>query len=72
MFKGSLVALITPFKDGSIDKKSLKRLIDFHVENGTDAVVVAGTTGESATLTFSEHDRNGNTPMPAPYSITNI
>jgi len=56
MFKGSLVALITPFKDGSIDKKSLKRLIDFHVENGTDAVVVAGTTGESATLTFSEHE----------------
>ncbi|RMD45170.1 MAG: 4-hydroxy-tetrahydrodipicolinate synthase [Aquificota bacterium] len=56
MFKGSLVALITPFKDGSIDKKSLKRLIDFHVENGTDAVVVAGTTGESATLTFAEHE----------------
>ncbi len=56
MFKGSLVALITPFKDGSIDRKSLKRLIDFHVENGTDALVVAGTTGESATLTFSEHE----------------
>ncbi len=56
MFKGSLVALITPFKDGAIDKKSLKRLIDFHVENGTDALVVAGTTGESATLTFSEHE----------------
>ncbi len=56
MFKGSLVALITPFKDGSIDKKSLKKLIDFHVENGTDAIVVAGTTGESATLTFSEHE----------------
>ncbi len=56
MFKGSLVALITPFKDGSIDRNSLKRLIDFHVENGTDALVVAGTTGESATLTFSEHE----------------
>ncbi|NPA53218.1 MAG: 4-hydroxy-tetrahydrodipicolinate synthase [Aquificae bacterium] len=56
MFKGSLVALITPFKDGSIDRNSLKRLIDFHVENGTDAIVVAGTTGESATLTFSEHE----------------
>ena len=56
MFKGSLVALITPFKDGNIDKVSLKRLIDFHVENGTDAIVVAGTTGESATLTFSEHE----------------
>ncbi len=56
MFKGSLVALITPFKDGNIDKVSLKRLIDFHVKNGTDAIVVAGTTGESATLTFSEHE----------------
>ncbi len=56
MFKGSLVALITPFKEGNIDRESLKRLIDFHVENGTDAIVVAGTTGESATLTFSEHE----------------
>ena len=56
MFTGSLVALITPFKDGNIDRNSLKRLIDFHVENGTDAIVVAGTTGESATLTFSEHE----------------
>jgi len=56
MFKGSIVALITPFKDGSIDRKSLKNLIDFHVENGTDAIVVAGTTGESATLTFPEHE----------------
>ena len=56
MFKGSIVALITPFKDGKLDEKSLKRLIDFHVENGTDAILVAGTTGESATLTFSEHE----------------
>ncbi|MBK3333168.1 4-hydroxy-tetrahydrodipicolinate synthase [Persephonella atlantica] len=56
MFKGSIVALITPFKNGSIDRKSLKNLIDFHVENGTDAIVVAGTTGESATLTFPEHE----------------
>jgi len=56
MFKGSIVALITPFKDGTIDRQSLKKLIDFHVENGTDAVLVAGTTGESATLTFSEHE----------------
>jgi len=56
MFKGAIVALITPFKDGSIDRKSLKSLIDFHVENGTDAIVVAGTTGESATLTFPEHE----------------
>ncbi|RUM58466.1 MAG: 4-hydroxy-tetrahydrodipicolinate synthase [Persephonella sp.] len=56
MFKGSIVALITPFKDGEIDRKSLKRLIEFHIENGTDAILVAGTTGESATLTFSEHE----------------
>jgi len=56
MFKGSVVALITPFKNGSIDRKSLKALIDFHVKNGTDAVLVAGTTGESATLTFPEHE----------------
>ncbi|HHG74649.1 MAG TPA: 4-hydroxy-tetrahydrodipicolinate synthase [Persephonella sp.] len=56
MFKGSIVALITPFKNGSIDRKSLKNLIDFHVEKGTDAIVVAGTTGESATLTFPEHE----------------
>ncbi len=56
MLKGSLVALITPFKNGQIDRESLKNLIDFHVENGTDALVVAGTTGESATLTYTEHE----------------
>jgi len=56
MFTGSIVALITPFKDGEIDRKSLKRLIEFHIENGTDAILIAGTTGESATLTFSEHE----------------
>lgn len=56
MFKGSLVALITPF-DGSnrVDYRSLKRLIDFHVEAGSDGLVIAGTTGESATLSRSEH-----------------
>jgi 4-hydroxy-tetrahydrodipicolinate synthase len=51
-----MVALITPFKNGELDKKSLKDLIDFHVENDTDAIVVAGTTGESATLTYTEHE----------------
>ena len=56
MFKGSLVALVTPF-DGSnrVDYRSLKRLIDFHVEAGSDGLVIAGTTGESATLSRSEH-----------------
>ncbi len=57
MFKGSMVALITPFKNGELDKKSLKNLIDFHIENDTDAIVVAGTTGESATLTYTEHEK---------------
>jgi len=56
VFSGSLIALITPF-DGNnrVDYESLKRLIDFHVEQGSDGLVVAGTTGESATLMHSEH-----------------
>jgi 4-hydroxy-tetrahydrodipicolinate synthase len=56
MFYGSVVALITPFKDGKLDRQGLKRLIEFHIENGTDAIVVAGTTGESPTLTYEEHE----------------
>ena len=56
MFKGSLVALVTPFDSNNrVDYASLKRLIDFHVEQGTDGLVIAGTTGESATLERSEH-----------------
>jgi len=56
VFKGSLVALVTPFDDNNrVDYASLKRLIDFHVEQGTDGLVIAGTTGESATLSRSEH-----------------
>jgi len=56
VFKGSLVALVTPFDDKNrVDYASLKRLIDFHVSKGTDGLVVAGTTGESATLSRSEH-----------------
>lgn len=56
MFKGSLVALVTPF-DGNnrVDYASLNRLIDFHVDRGTDGLVIAGTTGESATIKRSEH-----------------
>ena len=56
MFQGSLVALVTPF-DGNnrVDFTSLKRLIEFHVDQGTDGLVIAGTTGESATLRRSEH-----------------
>ena len=56
MFKGSLVALVTPFDENNrVDYAGLKRLIDFHVEQGTDGLVIAGTTGESATLSRSEH-----------------
>ncbi len=56
MFHGSMVALVTPMhEDGSLDFAALHRLIDFHVENGTDALVVVGTTGESATLDMEEH-----------------
>ncbi len=56
MFHGSLVALVTPF-DGNnrVDYSSLKRLVDFHVEQGSSAIVVAGTTGESPTLERAEH-----------------
>ncbi len=57
MFEGSIVALITPFKDGEVDYEALKKLIDFHVNNHTDAVLVCGTTGESPTLTFEEHEK---------------
>ena len=56
MLTGSLVALVTPmFEDGQIDFESLKRLVDFHIDNGTDGIVAVGTTGESATLGVEEH-----------------
>jgi 4-hydroxy-tetrahydrodipicolinate synthase len=57
MFKGSLVALVTPFKNGKVDEKKLRELIDFQIKNGTTGIVPCGTTGESATLSFEEHDR---------------
>lgn len=54
--QGSLVALVTPFqKDGSVDYESLRRLIDWHIDQGTDGIVSVGTTGESATLNVNEH-----------------
>ena len=56
MFRGSLVALVTPMSgDGSVDYTQLEALIDFHVKQGTNALVIAGTTGESATLNPQEH-----------------
>lgn len=57
MFKGSITALVTPFKDGKVDEGALRRLIEFQIENGTDGLVPCGTTGESATLSYQEHDR---------------
>jgi 4-hydroxy-tetrahydrodipicolinate synthase len=56
MFHGSMVALVTPMhEDGSLDYESLHRLVEFHVEHKTDAIVAVGTTGESATLDMKEH-----------------
>ncbi len=55
MFKGSIVALITPFKDNKLDEDNYRRLIDYHIKNGTNGIVPAGTTGESPTLTHDEH-----------------
>jgi len=56
MIQGSIVALVTPmFDNGDVDKDSLKKLVEFHIEQGTDAIVAMGTTGESATLNENEH-----------------
>lgn len=55
MFKGSYVAIVTPFKNGGVDFEALGRLIDFQIENGTAGIVPCGTTGESATLSEEEH-----------------
>lgn len=56
MFRGSMVALVTPMQaDGALDFEALARLVEFHIENGTDAIIAVGTTGESATLDFEEH-----------------
>lgn len=57
MFKGSMVALATPFRSGKIDEKALRELVEFHIKSGTTALVPCGTTGESATLSYAEHDR---------------
>ena len=57
MFKGAIVAIITPFKNGQVDEEALRKLIEFQIENGTSGIVPCGTTGESATLSHEEHDR---------------
>jgi 4-hydroxy-tetrahydrodipicolinate synthase len=55
MFKGSYVALVTPFKNGKVDSAGLKRLVDYQIELGTEGLVPCGSTGESATLSHEEH-----------------
>ena len=55
IFKGAATAIITPMKNGEVDFDALRRLVDFQIENGIDALVAAGTTGESSTLTDEEH-----------------
>jgi 4-hydroxy-tetrahydrodipicolinate synthase len=57
MFKGSIVAIVTPFRNGKVDEEAFRRLIEFQIENGTSAIVPVGTTGESATLDMEEHKR---------------
>lgn len=55
IFTGAAVAIVTPFNEDGINYPELKKLIDFNIENGTDAIVIAGTTGESSTMTDDEH-----------------
>jgi 4-hydroxy-tetrahydrodipicolinate synthase len=58
MFKGSMVAIVTPFDaQGRVDEEKYRELIEFQIENGTDVIVPCGTTGESATLDYQEHDQ---------------
>ncbi len=56
-FQGSMVALVTPFRNGEVDEAKLRELVEFHVGQGTDAIVPCGTTGESPTLSHDEHKR---------------
>ena len=56
MFRGSMVAIVTPMRaGGALDFEALARLVEFHIDNGTDAIIAVGTTGESATLDYEEH-----------------
>src|SRR5437016_12353396 len=56
-FQGSIVAMVTPFKDGRVDEAKLRELVEMHVTQGTDGIVPCGTTGESPTLSHDEHRR---------------
>ena len=56
LFKGAGVAIVTPFKeDGSVNYKKLEELLDYQIQEGTDAIIICGTTGESSTLSEEEH-----------------
>ncbi|HOW42656.1 MAG TPA: 4-hydroxy-tetrahydrodipicolinate synthase [Candidatus Omnitrophota bacterium] len=57
MYKGSIVAIVTPFKNNKVDEKKLKELIEMHSKSGTAGILPCGTTGESATLSMAEHER---------------
>ncbi|MBU2889997.1 4-hydroxy-tetrahydrodipicolinate synthase [Celeribacter halophilus] len=57
MFKGSIPALVTPFKNGAVDVDTLKRLVEWHIEQGSSGIVPVGTTGESPTLSHAEHQQ---------------
>ncbi len=57
MFNGSIVAIVTPFNNGALDEEKLRELVEFQITNGTDAIVPCGTTGESSTLDYEEHER---------------
>ena len=57
MFKGSIVAIITPFINGVVDEEKLRELVEFQIANGTDAIVPCGTTGEASAMDFEEHGR---------------
>ncbi len=57
MFQGSIVALVTPFKNGEVDEKKLCELVEWHISEGTDALLPCGTTGESPTLSYEEHNK---------------
>ncbi|HBR15452.1 MAG TPA: 4-hydroxy-tetrahydrodipicolinate synthase [Candidatus Omnitrophica bacterium] len=57
MFKGSIVALVTPFKNGRVDEEEIKKLVEFHIQSGTNGILPCGTTGESPTLSHEEHKK---------------
>ena len=78
MFSGSIVAIVTPFRNGKLDERAFGDLIEWQIANGTNGIVPCGTTGESATLTHDEHHRvvrltragYRSLPGPAPIVLT--